>query len=107
MRFLWILLLSLVFCASALACSSDCSQCHTVPKDREHAVLSTCASCHREHPEKAFEGRCGADCFDCHDYKKVMEISPAHKVLIRCAECHKALKEKSIPLPLKELLGGE
>ncbi len=102
-----LLVFLLLFCGGAFACSSDCSQCHVLPKDREHKVLSSCTRCHQEHPEKAFKGKCGADCFDCHDYKRVMELSPAHKVLTKCVKCHKALKEKSLPQPLKEFLGGE
>jgi hypothetical protein len=90
----------------ALACSSDCYQCHKVPKDSYHKLLSTCTECHREHPEESRLKACGSDCFDCHDYKKVMELSRAHKVLKECVKCHKSLKKKALPDALRSFLGG-
>jgi len=90
----------------ALACSSDCYQCHSnIPRDRNHKVLKSCTECHPNHSDRAISS-CGADCFDCHSYGKVMNSSKAHRVLIKCVECHEGLKKKELPSYYRELLGG-
>lgn len=61
--------------------------------------------CHPNHPEKGMSA-CGADCFDCHNYKKVMSSSKAHRVLVECIECHGKLKRGELPSYYRELLGG-
>ena len=106
MRFFLLLLIVTQAFGYAFACSSDCYQCHTIPKDRDHEPIKTCTKCHGEHSEEALGGKCGADCFDCHDYRKVSRSSKAHRVLSRCIECHRSIKLKSLPEPLKALLGG-
>jgi hypothetical protein len=52
-------------------------------------------------------GSCGQDCFQCHDYKKVMKLSKEHRVLKKCVACHSKLKRGSVPNYLKEFLGGD
>ncbi len=86
---------SLVFPSPLLSCSSDCRECHTIPKDKDHEALSLCSDCHRWHSDKALNGRCGADCFDCHDYKETIDKSSFHLVLLKCVECHKKSAIKS------------
>ena len=106
MRVLVVLTFLLFLVSPALACSSDCYQCHShIPTDREHKVLKSCTKCHPEHSDESMTS-CGADCFDCHSYKKVMSSSKAHRVLVRCVECHKELKEKELPSYYKEIIGG-
>ncbi|WP_457678910.1 hypothetical protein [Thermovibrio sp.] len=103
---LFLFLLLLVFPSPLLACGSNCYLCHQIPKDKEHEVISTCSKCHKSYLENSKEKACGADCFDCHNYGEVMKASPAHRVLKRCLKCHTSIKKKSIPAPLRELLGG-
>ncbi len=99
-----LILIFLLLPFSAFPCSSDCYQCHiNIPKDENHTVLKTCTQCHSEHDEKPLESGCGADCFECHDYKKVLSLSPAHKVIQKCVKCHKGLENSEI---LNKLIGG-
>jgi len=103
-RALFALMLALSLPAPVLGCSSDCRECHTIPKDKDHEALSLCSDCHRWHSDKALNGRCGADCFDCHDYKETIDKSSFHLVLLKCIECHKKLEEKSQALNLQDFL---
>ena len=88
------------WCLFAYALYSYGSDCY-LPKDEEHKSISTCTSCHPEHSESAMN-RCGANCFECHSYHKVMQTSPAHEVIKHCVKCHTTIKKKNNPINILE-----
>jgi hypothetical protein len=99
--------LALLVSAPAFPCGSNCYVCHyRVPNDSNHRVIKSCVKCHSNHSDKGM-GSCGQDCFQCHDYKKVMKLSKEHRVLKKCVACHSKLKRGSVPNYLKEFLGGD
>jgi hypothetical protein len=98
--------LALLVNAPVFACGSNCYLCHRVPNDSDHKVIKSCVKCHSKHSDKGL-GSCGQDCFQCHDYRKVMKLSKEHRVLKKCVSCHTKLKKGSVPDYLKEFLGGD
>ena len=71
-----------------------------IPKDTNHEPIGNCMNCHKNHKLDVVN-QCGADCFDCHSYKKVMAITKEHKVIKKCSDCHINLKGKNTEdLPL-------
>ena len=84
------------------ACEGDCVLCHPKLTElegdlvKEHAVLSTCKTCHtQEEMEKIDMGNgCGDDCWDCHDINKVTASNvPQHKGLQKCIDCHVSINK--------------
>jgi len=80
------------------ACNSNCTECHPKlkemennPKNRyykEHHFLKNCTKCHTNHSLKG-EDKCGADCFECHSRKKLINTPiPDHQKLRSCTKCH-------------------
>jgi len=93
----YIFLLLMIFLGIANACEGDCVLCH--PKllkengklDKEHAILTTCKSCHTQEEMQKIDmgGGCGQDCWECHDIKKVTRSGVLqHKGLQKCIDCH-------------------
>ena len=91
----------------ALACSSDCLECHPKLKPleydkknkyyKEHHFLITCTKCHPNHNDKAMS-ECGADCFDCHSRQKLIHTNiKEHQRLKSCTRCHKDTLKEIIP----------
>lgn len=99
-------MLALVLEAPALACGSNCYMCHfNIPKDKAHAPIKECEKCHKSHSDK-YLSSCGEDCFECHNYQKVMGTSKAHRVIKKCVKCHERIKAGALPNYYNQLLGG-
>jgi len=88
-----------LFVSFALGCTSNCIECHPKLKSlennphnkyyKEHYFLKSCTKCHPNHPTKNMD-KCGADCFDCHSRKKLINSPiPQHQKLKSCIKCHK------------------
>jgi hypothetical protein len=77
--------------AIAFACSGDCLACHaslggTLGKDRDHASLLECVSCHEEIDSPKAE--CGGNCFACHAEGAIDKTVSQHESLGECKACH-------------------
>jgi len=105
MKYIFLLLISII--GFLPACEGDCVLCH--PKlikedgklDKEHAILTTCKSCHTQEEMQKIDmgGGCGQDCWECHDIKKVTRSRVMqHQGLQKCIDCHLTLD--------KNLFGG-
>ncbi len=75
------------------ACESDCTKCHIKLdlKMNEHQSLNNCKTCHTKENLSNInmgDAACGADCFQCHNIKKLVETDKEHKVLNTCMNCH-------------------
>jgi len=102
-----VVVLSIFSFYSSLACDSNCYNCHSnIPDDKDHEILKTCTSCHPDHSESAFSGKCGSDCFECHSISKVIGSAKEHGVLKRCISCHEKLKNSNVNDIYKGLIGG-
>jgi len=97
------------FASIMFACSSDCLVCHPKLKNleynksnryyKEHSFLKSCTKCHPDHKTEAMS-KCGADCFDCHSRKKLINTPiPEHQRLKSCTKCHKTkeILEEIVP----------
>ena len=61
------------------ACDANCVACH--PKlikngkmDDDHKILNRCTRCHTAKENEESHSACGADCWRCHDIRKVGKI---------------------------------
>jgi len=89
----------------SFACDSNCLSCHPKLKElykkespyyKEHSFLQDCTNCHNDH--KSSVSQCGADCFDCHSRKKLINTPILeHQKLKSCAKCHKNTLQEIIP----------
>lgn len=110
------------------ACSGDCIKCHPVLTknngfDQDHKILNSCKQCHidgtqiatQKDPLKPFiitkkkdrakesHVECGADCWQCHDIKKVALVDiQEHKELPKCIKCHTTLDKQLFSIGEKE-----
>ena len=89
----------------SFACDSNCISCHPKLKElykkenpyyKEHSFLQDCTKCHKNH--KSTTSQCGADCFDCHSRKKLINTPILeHQKLRSCTKCHKNTLQEIIP----------
>ena len=85
------ILVFFTFCIYSYACSGNCMACHPVLKEsikeKHHAVLTSCISCHTKTP--ATMTQCGGDCFACHSQNKLIDSNRIeHQNLSTCKSCH-------------------
>ena len=84
-------LIFLIFSIYAYACSGNCMACHPILeksiKEKNHAILTTCISCHTKTPSTMTQ--CGGDCFSCHSQNKLIDSNRIeHQNLSNCKSCH-------------------
>ena len=91
MRLIWILC---VLNVVAFSCTGDCKACHqnlNYVQDIRHSPMTMCKNCHTDEKMVQIDmGGCGADCFACHDIKKIQspQLAKSHTMLNACMQCH-------------------
>lgn len=104
-----LLLIIMLISTLLLSCESDCTKCHIKLdlKMNEHQELENCKTCHTKESLSNVnmgDSACGADCFQCHNIKKLVETNKDHKVLNTCTNCHNINNNLFVDLAPKSTL---